>query len=49
MECVVQHKKPLVTGEDGLKVLEIIEAARSSHAAGGQSCKVRNIPIMSIS
>ena len=49
MECVVQHKKPFVTGEDGLKVLEIIEAARSSDAAGGQSCKVRNIPIMSIS
>ena len=49
MECVVQHKKPLVTGEDGLKVLEIIEAARSSDASGGQSCKVSNIPIMSIS
>lgn len=49
MECVVQHKKPLVTGEDGLKVLEIIEAARSSDAAGGQSCIVNSIPIMSIS
>lgn len=49
IECVVQHKQPLVTGEDGLKVLEIIEAARSSDASGGQSCKVSSIPIMSIS
>ena len=49
MECVVQHKKPLVTGEDGLKVLEIIEAARSSDVAGGQSCNVSSIPIMNIS
>lgn len=49
IECVVQHKQPLVTGEDGLKVLEIIEAARSSDSAGGQSCNVKSIPIMSIS
>ena len=49
IECVVQHSKPLVTGEDGLKVLEIIEAACSSDASGGQSCKVSNIPVMSIS
>lgn len=49
IECVVQHKQPLVTGEDGLKVLEIIEAARSSDAAGGQYCNVCSIPIMSIS
>ncbi|MCP9812232.1 Gfo/Idh/MocA family protein [Synechococcus lacustris] len=49
MECIVQHKKLVVTGEDGLKVLEIIEAARISDAAGGQSCNVSSIPIMSIS
>lgn len=49
IECVVQHKEPLVTGEDGLKVLEIIEAARSSHADWGQSYIVNNIPILSIS
>ncbi|WP_341880173.1 Gfo/Idh/MocA family oxidoreductase [Synechococcus sp. UW140] len=48
MECVVQHKKPLVTGEDGLIVLEIIEAARSSDAAGGHSCNVSSFPLMSI-
>jgi predicted dehydrogenase len=34
--CVVENKVPLVTGEDGLKVLEIIEAARDSAVAAGQ-------------
>ncbi len=36
IDCVNEHKKPLVTGEDGLKVLQIIEAARISAASGGQ-------------
>ena len=49
IECVVQHKQPLITGEDGLKVLEIIEAARSSDVAGGQFCNVSSVPIMNIS
>ena len=31
--CIVENNVPLVTGEDGLKVLEIIEAARYSAAA----------------
>ena len=34
--CVVENNVPLVTGEDGLKVLEIIEAARDSALATGQ-------------
>jgi predicted dehydrogenase len=34
--CVKEHKTPLITGEDGLKVLEIIEAARISAASGRQ-------------
>lgn len=33
--CVTEHKVPLVTGEDGLKVLQIIEAARISAASDG--------------
>ena len=33
---VTEHKTPLITGEDGLKVLEIIEAARISAASGRQ-------------
>jgi predicted dehydrogenase len=33
---VSEHKTPLITGEDGLKVLEIIEAVRASAASGGQ-------------
>jgi len=49
MECVVQHKKPLVTGEDGLMVLKIIEAARSSDATGGQIFEVNSIPTMRVS
>jgi predicted dehydrogenase len=36
IDCVNEHKAPLVTGEDGLKVLQIIEAARISAASGGQ-------------
>lgn len=34
--CVTENRTPLITGEDGLKVLEIIEAVRSSAASGGQ-------------
>ena len=36
VECVRQQKTPLITGEDGLKVLEIIEAARCSFSDGIQ-------------
>ncbi|HIC43459.1 MAG TPA: Gfo/Idh/MocA family oxidoreductase [Sulfurimonas sp.] len=36
IECVSEHKTPLITGEDGLKVLEIIEAVRISAASGRQ-------------
>ena len=34
--CTIENKKPLVTGKDGLKVLEIIEAARISAESGRQ-------------
>lgn len=34
--CVTENRTPLITGEDGLKVLEIIEAARSAAATGCQ-------------
>lgn len=34
--CVNEQNTPLVTGEDGLKVLQIIEAARISATSGGQ-------------
>jgi predicted dehydrogenase len=34
--CATEHKTPLIAGEDGLKVLEIIEAARISAASGDQ-------------
>jgi predicted dehydrogenase len=35
--CITEHKTPLITGEDGLKVLQIIEAARISAESGGQA------------
>jgi predicted dehydrogenase len=40
IECVIDNKSPLVTGEDGLKVLQIIDAARNSAASGGKMCEV---------
>lgn len=36
IDCVNGQKTPLITGEDGLNVLQIIEAARQSAASGGQ-------------
>jgi predicted dehydrogenase len=41
--CVIEHKKPLTAGEDGLKVLEIIEAARTSAESG---CQV--VPVVTL-
>lgn len=34
VDCVLQHRAPLISGEDGLRVIEIIEAARSSTISG---------------
>jgi predicted dehydrogenase len=34
--CINEQKKPLITGEDGLAVLQIIEAARQSSELGRQ-------------
>ena len=42
--CVTGQELPLITGEDGLKVLHTIEAARSSAASG---CQVRVAPTTS--
>ena len=36
LACVTENRTPLITGEEGLKVLEIIEAVRRSAASGGQ-------------
>ena len=36
IDCVKEHKIPMVKGEDGLKVLQIIEAARNSAVSGVQ-------------
>jgi len=34
LECINEHKTPLITGEDGLKVVQIIDAARQSSLLG---------------
>jgi predicted dehydrogenase len=34
LNCVSEQKQPLITGEDGLKVLQIIEAARQASELG---------------
>jgi predicted dehydrogenase len=31
-ECILEKKKPLITGEDGLKALEVAQAAMQSSA-----------------
>jgi predicted dehydrogenase len=36
LECIKERKAPLVAGEDGLGVLQIIEAARQASASGVQ-------------
>jgi predicted dehydrogenase len=36
INCVSEHKTPLITGEDGLMVLQIVEAARKSSESGCQ-------------
>ena len=35
LESIAEHKTPMISGEDGLKVMEIIEAARQSDISGG--------------
>jgi predicted dehydrogenase len=49
IECVTEHKTPLVTGEDGLKVLQIIDAARHSAASGGQMSEVKSVQVRKVS
>ncbi len=41
--AVTGHKKPLISGEDGLKVLQIIEAAKKSSISHGSKVLIRNL------
>lgn len=36
IDCIRKQKTPLITGEDGLKVLQIIDAARQASESGSQ-------------
>jgi predicted dehydrogenase len=38
--CIIEEKSPFVSGEDGFKALQIIEAARKSSSRGGQFVKL---------
>ena len=49
LSCVTEKKTPLVTGEDGLKVLQIAEAARHSALSGGQVSEVVNVQVGKVS
>ncbi len=40
--CIQKNSVPLVSGKDGLAVLNIIEAARQSSISNGAACVVRN-------
>ena len=48
IESVNTHKTPLITGEDGLKVLQIIEAARHSAKSGGKIVEVEKIQVKKV-
>lgn len=39
--CVMESKTPFISGEEGVKVLQIIEAARHSAASCGRRCSVK--------
>ena len=49
ISSVTENKTPLITGEDGLKVLQIIEAVRHSETSGGQMFEVENVQIGKVS
>ena len=36
--CVIDHELLLITGEDGFRVPQVIEAARNQALSGGQAC-----------
>lgn len=42
LDCIREQKMPLITGEDGLKVLQIIEAARQASESGGKMRPIKN-------
>jgi predicted dehydrogenase len=43
IECVMNHKSPMISGEDGLKVLQVVEAARNSESSSGLMSKVETL------
>ena len=45
LNCITAREMPLVTGEDGLKVLQIIEASRQASETGRQ-VQVAMMPTM---
>ena len=48
IDCVLNHKLPFITGDDGLEVLKIIEGARRSAESGGQMFELRDLQVKGI-
>lgn len=46
LESIAEYKSPVITGEDGLKVMEIIEAARKSDISGGARFYLKKLSSM---
>ena len=46
LESISKHKLPIVTGKDGLRVMEIIEAARISNMNAGTRFDLANIKVI---
>ena len=42
LDCINEEKTPLITGEDGLKILQIIDAARQASESGNQVQLTKN-------
>lgn len=45
IDCVNNKKLPLITGNDGLEVLKIIEGARRSAELGGKKCELSDLQV----
>lgn len=43
IECIINHKMPFITGNDGLEVLKVIEGAKRSAQSGGLMFELRDL------
>lgn len=43
IDCIINHKIPFITGDDGLQVLKIVEGARRSNQLGGLMFELKDL------